>query len=158
MLKNSLENKIQARKREKHTYNIFNRIHKSLRGDYSITTADKSRLNTYAGKLADDLFEIKSALLQGKKPSKISNRIFKRYLETTPIMKKMYGDDYTNQALKTAMKDYLNSLIVKNKLTKTLGGLISLILLIKPIDILVDKILMPKYIEPGIDIVSRKIS
>lgn len=158
MLKNSLENKIQARKREKHTYNIFNRIHKSLRGDYSITTADKSRLNTYAGKLADDLFEIKSALLQGKKPSKISNRIFKRYLETTPIMKKMYGDDYTNQALKTAMKDYLNSLIVKNKLTKTLGGLISLILLIKPIDIFVDKIIMPKYIEPGIDIVSEKLA
>ena len=73
-------------------------------------------------------------------------------------MKKMYGDDYANQALKTAMKDYLNSLIVKNKLTKTLGGLISLILLIKPIDIFVDKIIMPKYIEPGIDIVSEKLA
>lgn len=71
-------------------------------------------------------------------------------------MKQLYGEDYTDYALKTALKEYQNTLIVKNKITKTIGGVVSCLLLTQPISYIVNKILMPKYITPGVEIISSK--
>ena len=73
-------------------------------------------------------------------------------------MQKIYGKDYTENALKTALKDYQNYLIVKNKIIKTIGGVISCLLFTQPISYLVNKILMPKYITPSMDIIISKFN
>lgn len=157
ILANSLDNKIRSREGEKHTNNIFRKIHKFFRGDYAITTADKAKLTEYTNKNADMLFEIKEKLIKNERHPELPKRIFNKYRKSKPLMQKMYGADFADQALRTALKEYQNSLIVKNKLLKTLGGLISLALLIKPIDVFVNKTLLPKYIAPGVDIVRGKL-
>ena len=71
-------------------------------------------------------------------------------------MQNLYGEDFAGKALKNALKDYQNHLIVKNKIIKTIGGVASCLLLTQPISYLVNTILMPKYITPGMEIISTK--
>ena len=67
------------------------------------------------------------------------------------MLKQTYGEKFANNALRYSLKTYENKLLFGNKLLKTIGGLIALIISIKPIDTFVKKVVMPKYIDPGID-------
>ena len=67
-------------------------------------------------------------------------------------MKETYKDsDYSFQATRTALKEYQQEMIFKNQILKTVGGLIALIIFAKPVNDYVDKHIMSKYIEPGVD-------
>lgn len=153
---NSLKNKVTSLENSKKTDNIFKKFHRYLKGDFSLADSDNKKLYAFAEKNANLLFEIKDALQNNKKHKNIHERIYKKYNKTLPIMKQLYGEDYTDYALKTALKEYQNTLIVKNKITKTIGGVVSCLLLTQPISYIVNKILMPKYITPGVEIISSK--
>ena len=73
-----------------------------------------------------------------------------------PKMKEMYHEaDYSYQATRNALMDYQTSLIFKNKLLKTISGITVLFLLTKPINDFVDKQIMKKVINPGIDQIAK---
>lgn len=156
-IRTSLENKVRALENSKQTDNIFKKVYRYMTGYFAASDADRKKLFAFADKNADNIFEIKEALENGTKDSKIPKRIYKKYTSTVPAMQKLYGNDFTHHALKTALKEYQNTLIVRNKLFKTIGGLVSLVFLISPINYFVDKILMPKYIVPGMDLIGEKL-
>ena len=155
-LMTSLENKVTALQNSKQTDNFFKKIYRYMTGYFSLADSDKKKLYAFADKNAEMIFEIKSALINKEKHKNISSGIYNKYKQTLPIIKNLYGTDYTDYAIKTALKEYQNTCIVKNKITKTIGGVTSCLLLTQPISYLVNKILMPKYITPGVEIISTK--
>lgn len=156
VIKTTLENKIRSRKSEKRTANFFKRAwNKLFTQRYTLLSADKAKILTFAEANAKNTFEILTALKNEDK-HKIPHRIYKKYKKTLPIMKEMYKDgDYSHQATRNALIEYQKSLIFKNKLLKTLGGFTALILLANPINNFVDKQIMKKFISPGIDQISE---
>ncbi len=156
-LSETLTNRTNALKNTKQTDNIFKKAYRYLTGYFALADSDPDKLAYFAGKNADRIFEIKELLEKDVPNEKIPKKIYKKYHETKPIMQKTYGDDFAHHALKTALKEYQNKQIVRNKLVKTFGGLVSLVLLIKPINMFVDKVLMPKYIAPSINKIDKKL-
>lgn len=157
-MKTSLENRVKSLANTKETDNIFRKFYRYFTGYFSMVDADDKKLYSFAEKNADKIIELKEKLQNNNIDKSIPKRIFKKYHEVLPIMQKIYGKDYTENALKTALKDYQNYLIVKNKIIKTIGGVISCLLFTQPISYLVNKILMPKYITPGMDIIISKFN
>lgn len=152
----TLENKIKVRNNEKKTINPFKRFYNKYFTDrYDLLSSDKDKIIKFAKENALATFNIKNALKHGDK-SKIPNKVYNKYNDILPAMKEMYKEgDYAYQATRNALKEYQNSLIFKNKLLKTIGGLGTLFLLATPINTFVDKQLMKKYIGPGIDQISH---
>ena len=78
--------------------------------------------------------------------------VYRKYKKVLPVMKEAYKDgDYSFQATRTALKEYQQEMIFKNQILKTIGGLLTLIILAKPVNDFVDKHIMVKYIKPGVD-------
>lgn len=152
----TLENKIKVRNNEKKTINPFKRFYNKYFTDrYDLLSSDKDKIIKFAQKNALDTFNIKNALKHGEK-AKIPSKVYNKYNAILPVIKEMYKDgDYAYQATRNALKEYQNSLIFKNKLLKTIGGLGTLFLLATPINTFVDKQIMKKYISPGIDQISH---
>ena len=156
VIKTTLENKINSRRTEKRTANIFKRFwNKLFTQRYALLSADKTKILTFAETNAKNTFEILTALKNDNK-KEIPHRIYQKYKKTLPIMKEMYKDgDYSHQATRNALIEYQKSLIFKNKLLKTLGGFTALILLANPVNNFVDKQIMKKIINPSIDQISE---
>lgn len=148
---NSLENKINAIHNEKKTDNLFKKILKFNSGDYALANEKRNKIIDFANENIDELFEIQRALKKGVKHKDISAGCYKKYLREVPTLEKMYGKDHANHSIGFVLKHYENRQLFKNKLVRTLGGLIALAVLLKPIDFFVSKILMPKFVDPGID-------
>lgn len=62
-----------------------------------------------------------------------------------------------NDVTSTPQRKYQASLIFKNKLLKTIAGLTSIVLFAKPINDCVEKYIMKKYVNQGIDTFSDKV-
>lgn len=157
LLKTSLQNKIHRLKNEKNDNNFFDKIYKYMTGYYAAADANKKKLLEFAEKNAEEIFSLKESLENGKKLEKFPNRIYTKYDKLKPIMKELYGEDYALHALKSALITHQSELIFKNKLIKTLGGIVSLAILLKPINMFVDKVVMPKYIDPRVDKIENKL-
>ena len=100
---------------------------------------------------AKNIFNIITGLKNNEK-DKVPKNILSKYKKLLPEMKEMYHvADYSHNAAKAALKQYQSSLIFKNKLLKTLGGFGALILFAEPVNDFVEKYIMKKYINPGID-------
>ena len=87
-----------------------------------------------------------------ERPDGLSNKVYTKFASIQESFKKEYGKDhYLHKSAKYALREHLSSEIFKHKMFKTLGGFIALGLLIKPIDIFVEKGIMKKVVEPNID-------
>ncbi len=153
----SLENKIHACHNEKNSDRFWKKLFKNLSGKYALANCDKNKIMNYAEKNINKLITIKESLQAHKKPPEISNSSFRRYMADYPILKQTFGEKYANNALRYSLKTYENQLLFANKLIKTAGGLIALVLSYKPIDSFVKKTVMPKYIDPGLDKFNKTI-
>lgn len=118
----------------------------------------RQHIHEYTTKKIDNLFELRQSLIDNDKtkPSKLSDKLFKEYKN---LLEKYSKDpEFKAEAKSLAIKDILSSVetkdIFKTKMKKTIGGFIALGLLIKPIDMFVEKIIMKKYVEPGLDYIS----
>lgn len=115
-------------------------------------------IHEYTNKKIDNLFELHKALVDNDttKPSKLSDKLFKEY--KTLLEKYSKDPEFKPEAKSLAIKDILSAVesndIFKTKMKKTIGGFVALGLLIKPIDLFVEKIIMKKYVEPGLDYIS----
>lgn len=147
---NSLENKITSCRNEKQTDGFLKKIIKFNSGAYALANEDKIKIFDFANKNINKLFDVQQTLRKGKKPKEISNSCYKKYLREVPVLRKMYGQDNANHAIGFVLKHYESKQLLKTKILKTIGGLISLAVLLKPIDYFVSKILMPKFVDPGI--------
>lgn len=152
---NSLENRINACKREKKSDGFFKKIMKYTQKKYSLAGKDSEKIKSFARQNIKNLYEIKEQLEQGVKPQNISKRSYDKYILESSNLKATYGKDYANDALRYALKSYQNKLIMQNKLIKTFGGIVVLALTLKPIYNYVQKTFIPKYVDPGLDRFNR---
>lgn len=156
LLKNSLNNNINHLNNEKNIKNPFLKLHRYMTGYYAATDADKTKLMKFAQDNAESIFELKENLERDINLDKIPKRIYRKYQKLKPLMKELYGDDFGMHAIKSALMQYQREKIFANKLIKTAGGIASLALLLKPINDFVDKIVMPKYVDPKVDKLENK--
>jgi len=118
----------------------------------------RKHIHEYTTKKIDKLFQIREALIKNDKtkPSNLSEKLFKEY--KTLLEKYSKDPEFKAEAKSLAIKDILSSVesadIFKTKMKKTAGGFVALGLLIKPIDMFVEKVIMEKYVEPGLDYIS----
>lgn len=150
----SLKNKINAYKQEKQTSNIFKRILKFSTSKTALTSNKEDKIITFANKNADKMFELKNALTN-KEFDKVPQIIGKNYQKSLPQLQTIYGDSNIHSPLKTALKSYQNMNIFQNKILKTLGGFMPIIFLSKPVSIFVEKVIVKKYVDHGIDEITR---
>lgn len=151
---NSLENYINDLKKTRKSNNIFKKFYRYLTGYFALSDEDVVKIRTFSTKNADRIFEIKEKLEKGIPDKDIPKSIIKKYKADLNTAKTIYGNDKTGKAIKTALQNYQKHLIVRNKILKTLGGLASCLMFTEPIGYLVNKILMPQYITPGINLIN----
>lgn len=151
----TLKNKIDARYNERKTCNIFKRFCKTIfTNRYSILKDNKDKIEAFAKYNSKNTFAIMTAIKEGK-TKEIPHKIYKTYERILPLMKETYKDgDYSYQASRNALKEYQNILIFKNKLLKTIAGFSALFIFAGPVNNFIDKKIMKKYINPGIDQIS----
>lgn len=116
----------------------------------SLIKANKDKLKIFIDEKIDTLFNIRVTLLEGKQPKELSNKMFADFKAIQPTFKKETPDYYLSKAAKYIIKKYEHAQILKPQLLKTLGGFVALGLLIKPIDMFVEKTIMKKFVEPSL--------
>lgn len=161
----SLNNYIDETTRKHQNTNMFKKIFNLIFGGRHPEEMGKegmdrqSLIHKYTESQIDDVFSIRADLLKDetKKPAKMSEKLYTefktlkaKYLKDSELKTKA-----TDLAIKDVVNKFENSKIFKTKLKKTLGGFVVLGLLIKPIDIFVEKVLMKKYVEPGLDYIAN---
>ena len=151
----TLENKLEARENDKNSANFFKKIINRLTDRYPMVNANREKLLEFAEENTKKVFAIKTALLTNDKKN-IPYNVLRKYNSVLPTMKEMYGHDYSKHALRSALKEYQNSLIFKNKLLKTVVGFTSMLVLTAPLTKYVQNNIMKKYINPEIDQISRE--
>ncbi len=118
----------------------------------NISFAKPDKLATYASKQADRVMSMRADLMNNVRPKGMSKRLFAQFQKRQLEYKAKYAaDKYMGKAAKSILEDFHKSQIFKTKMVKTLGGFVALALLIKPIDNFVEKIVIKKTVEPGID-------
>lgn len=154
---NSLRNKIQAREKEKQTDGFYKRTKKNFSKKYALVTKDPNKIFEFAEQNVKELYTLKEELLKGHKPSELTKHSYNKFLDEEKQLKATYGKDYANDALRYALKNYENKLLIKNKLVKTAGGIVALALTLKPIYHYVQKTFIPKVVDPGINMFNKTI-
>ena len=154
----ALENKIHTRTLELKKMNPLKKLYLKVFTDrYYILNAPKEKIIKFAEQNAEKTYEILQNLKNGN-TDKVPPKIYKEYKKTLPIVKESYKNgDYSHLASRAALKKYQASLIFKNKLLKTIAGLTSIVLFAKPINDCVEKYIMKKYVNQGIDTFSDKV-
>ena len=148
----SLKNKIQVHKQEKASLNIFKRIYHYSTPKAALTNSNQDKILAFAAKNADKMYEIKEALLSNDN-SKVPPIVRKTYEKSGNHMSEIFGNN--NYALKKALKEYQNMNIFQNKILKTIGGFMPIIFLGKPLGKFIEKIVVDKYIDLGLDKISK---
>lgn len=163
----SLDNFIDNKTREHENKNVFKKFfdlifsgrHPEEMGKEGLDR--RKIIHEYMDKKIDDIFEIRESLdyKENVRPQKISEKLYKEFKALKEKYSKdpdfkYYAKDY---AIKDVINNYGNSQIFKVKMKKTLGGFITLGLLIKPIDMFVEKIIMHKIVEPQLGINHQEV-
>ena len=156
-LDSSLENHIKELENTRKTNNIFKKAYRYLTGYFALTDTDNAKIHAFATKNAERIFDIKEKLESGTPDKNMPKSVIKKYKNTLENAQKLYGQDKNGKAIKSALQNYQNHLIVKNKIAKTIGGVASCLMFTEPIGYLVNKILMPQYITPGLNIINDRL-
>jgi hypothetical protein len=124
----------------------------------NIAFSNENYLSSYAEKQAEKIMQIRSSLMKNEKPKELSNKLFKKFQDKQGEYKKIYPEDkYLGKAAKSILKQFHKEQIFKNKLIKTAGGFVALLLLIKPIDDFVEHFVIQKTVEPGLEYLSKNL-
>lgn len=117
----------------------------------------KGKIYNYINKRIDNMFAMRQELLEGKKPAKMSEKMFTTFLDLKETYKNdsKYADNFDVHAAKDVLKKLEENKIFKTKLAKTIGGFVALGLLIKPMDSFVENVIMHKFVGPGLDKIDK---
>ncbi len=148
----SLNNKIQAHKQEKANLNIFKKLYHYITPKAAITNSNPDKILAFAAKNADKMFEIKEGILAGDHTI-VPPIVRKTYEKSFNHISEIFGSN--NYAMKSALKEYQNMKIFQNKIFKTIGGFMPIIFLGKPLGRFIEKIVVDKYIDFGLDEITK---
>ena len=116
------------------------------------TEPKPEHIHNYVAQTVDNIMDMREALLEGNKPKNVSEKMFKSFKEATKS-----GDMVTKKsAAFNIIKKTQGSKLFKNNALKSLGGLVALAIMMKPIDNFVEHVLIEKCISPTIDWVGNK--
>ena len=149
--RNSITNQTKEMERD-HSLSPVKRFIKYLQGK-SANSSQIEKISKVANSKIDKIFEMRKILLEGKKPTNMSKKLFNIFNKTKEefIQNPKYSKDFEDHAAKYVLKAYEKSKIFNNKLIKTLGGFIALALLAKPIDNFVENTVIHKILTPSFD-------
>lgn len=109
-------------------------------------------IQKYVAQTVDNIMDTREALLEGKQPKNISKKMFNAFQEAT----KTADIAGKKSAAFNIIKKSQGNKLFKNNALKSLGGLVALGIMMKPIDNFVEKVLIEKCISPTIDWVGNK--
>lgn len=118
---------------------------KSLKNSIKIFRLDNEKnVDKYATNTITDLIQMRKNLLNPTAEFKAGDWY-------SSYIKALNAGQTESVAVKSVLKNFQKSKMMKGKFVKTLGGFIALGLAIKPIDTFVEHILIGKYLGPSID-------
>ena len=122
----------------------------------TIAFAKQSKLDKYAEKQAEKVLLMREQLMQNRRPKGMSKHLFNKFQEIQTDYQRIYpADKYMGKAAKTILKDYHKHQIFTNKLVKTAGGLLLITLMADATNKFVEKYVIKKTVEPGLEFLSN---
>ncbi len=112
----------------------------------------------YSDKNIDEMFAVRKDLLDKKRPDGLSNKLMKLYDKTRKNFAKDKNtiEGHVEDSIKDVLKQRQRDKLFKTKLGKTIGGFIALGVSIQFIDKFVEKYIIEKLVEPGLDNINMK--
>ncbi len=118
---------------------------KSLKNKLKVFRSDNEKnVNKYATKTITNLIEMRKNLLNPSSEFKAGDW-YSNYI------KSLNSGQTETVAVKSVLRQFQKSKMMKGKFVKTIGGFIALGMAIKPIDSFVEHVLIGKYLGPEID-------
>ena len=107
----------------------------------------------YADKNIDEMFSIRADLLNNKQPKNLSNKLLKFYDNTKRSFAKDKNtiEGYVEDSIKALLKQRQRNNLFKIKLLKSVGGFVALGASIRFIDHFIEKHVIEKFVEPGLE-------
>ncbi len=150
-LKNHLVDTENSRK-TKNPFKILGRWIFGSKHSEKITDDKLKKVEAYSNKNIDEMFAIRDDLLLNKKPQNLSKKLMNLYEETRNNFAKDTNtiEGHVEDAIKATLKQRQRDKLFHTKLGKTLGGFVALGVSIKFIDHFVEKYVIEKLVEPGL--------
>lgn len=104
-------------------------------------------IQKYIASTIDNIMDTREALIQGTKPKNVSDKLYKAFEKEA----KSGTLEQKKSAAYTVIRKIQGKKLFKNNALKSLGGLVALGIMMKPIDNFVEHVLIKKYIGPTID-------
>ena len=104
-------------------------------------------IQKYIASTIDNIMDTRDALIQGTKPKNVSDKLYKAFEKEA----KNGTLEQKKSAAYTVIRKIQGKKLFKNNALKSLGGLVALGIMMKPIDNFVEHVLIKKYIGPTID-------
>lgn len=116
------------------------------------SSSNSDSIGNYVRETVDNVMDMRESLLEGEKPAKVSEKLFNTFV------KDLKGADVVKKesAAFNIIKKAQDKKLFKNNALKSLGGLIALSIMMKPIDHFVEHVLIERCISPAIDYIGKK--
>lgn len=108
------------------------------------------KVKEYASTIVDRMVDERQNLLDGIKPENLSQKAFKKI---SALSKNMNAEEKQSMVFDTVRKMEKGRMF-NNRVLKSIGGLVSLSMMAKPIDKFVETVIVDKYVSPQIDNIS----
>lgn len=145
----SLSDRLEEISKHKNTHNKLNplaSIFDFIKKPFMISEK-KEDVEKYSMKVIDRVIDERQHLIDGVKPDKMSNSRFKKFLNDTK--------NISQSEIRSVAYDFIRksekSRMFNNKILKSIGGLLALTVMSKPIDEFVKDVAMEQYVSPQID-------
>jgi hypothetical protein len=119
-----------------------------------IKTPKTEKIKEYAGAVVDRLVDARQNLLDGVKPENMSEKAFNKFMS---VAKNASPEEKQSIAF-DAIRKMEKGRMFNNRVLKSIGGLLALSMLAKPIDKFVEHVVIGKMVGPAIDNVATKHS
>lgn len=143
-LYNQFDEILKHRKTHKGENPITNMIDSVKRVFAPKTAGDK--VKSYTGMIVDRLVDERQQLLDGVRPENLSKRAFKKFVKATQNLSAEEKQSFAFDTIRKIEKGRM----FNNRIIKSIGGLMALSLMAKPIDNFVENVLIEKYVGPTI--------
>lgn len=147
----NISEKIKHKKTQKEMQNPLEKVLSYLKKPFE-TEAKSENIQKYVEKTVNEAMDLREALLSDQKPKNVSEKLYKAFKNAA---KDGSLEQKKSAAFNVIKKTQTNKLF-KNRALKSLGGLVALATMMKPIDNFVEHVLIKRYISPTIDWVSNK--
>ena len=107
----------------------------------------KEKVKSYASMVVDRLVDERQQLLDGVKPENLSKKAFNKFMKASKNVDAAEKQSLAFDAIRKIEKGRM----FNNRIMKSIGGLIALSVMAKPIDNFVEEYVIEKYVGPAID-------